>query len=82
MIPTQEAIINNAALVPAPPVAIEAFWHGDTDGWYVVLTMLYAAGAPPRRRTVDLIWPSCKAKEETSGCSMDTRRPGQKMFAP
>lgn len=53
MIPTQEAIINKATLVPAPPVAIEAFWDGDTSGWYVVLTMLYAAGsaaAPPYRQ--------------------------------
>lgn len=43
MIPTHEAILDKSALVPAPPVAIEAFWDGDTSGWYVVLTMLHAA---------------------------------------
>ena len=49
MIPTHEAILNKAALVPAPPVAIEAFWDGDTSGWYVVLTMLYSAGSAAAR---------------------------------
>lgn len=56
MIPTQEAILDKAALVPAPPVAIEAYWDGDTSGWYVVLTMLHDAGsgAEPSCRQFDL----------------------------
>lgn len=41
MIPTREALLEKAAQCPLPPVAIEAFWDGDTTGWFVVLTMLY-----------------------------------------
>jgi hypothetical protein len=41
MIPAREALLEKAAGVPAPPVAVEAFWDGDTTGWFVVLTILY-----------------------------------------
>jgi hypothetical protein len=43
--PTREAIMQQAEGIPAPPVAIEAFWDGDTTGWFVVLTMLYVDGS-------------------------------------
>lgn len=41
MIPTREALLEKAAGIPTPPVAVEAFWDGDTTGWCVVLTMIY-----------------------------------------
>jgi hypothetical protein len=31
---------------PAPPVAVEAFWDGDTTGWFVVLTLIYVERTP------------------------------------
>jgi hypothetical protein len=41
MIPTQKALLEKAAKCPVPPVAIEAFWEGDTSGWFVVLTLIF-----------------------------------------
>ena len=41
MIPTQQELIKKASQVPSAPIAIEAFWDGDTDGWYIILTMIY-----------------------------------------
>lgn len=33
----QEALIARVRKLPEPPVAIEAMWDGDTDGWFVDL---------------------------------------------
>src|SRR5271156_3241809 len=41
MIPTREALLEKASQIPAPAVAIEAFWDGDTTSWFVILTMIY-----------------------------------------
>ncbi|SNY44080.1 hypothetical protein [Paractinoplanes atraurantiacus] len=35
--PTTEQLIAEAAAIPAPIAAIEAYWDGDTQGWHVVL---------------------------------------------
>jgi len=37
MLPTREHLLSKAESLPATPVAFEAFWDGDTTGWYVVL---------------------------------------------
>jgi hypothetical protein len=41
MIPTREDLLQRAAQCPAPPAAIEAYWDGDTSGWFVVLTLVH-----------------------------------------
>ena len=40
MIPSRDTIMEKASRVPCRPRAIEAFWDGDTDGWFVVLSMI------------------------------------------
>ena len=42
MLPTPEALLAKFASLPATPVAFEAFWDGDTSGWYLVLVAIYA----------------------------------------
>ncbi len=43
--PTREELIRKASNIPSRPVAVEAFWDGDTAGWFVVLTMIYSKRA-------------------------------------
>ena len=38
MLPTREQVLAKAKTELESPVAIEAFWDGDTDGWFVNLT--------------------------------------------
>ncbi|MFD1370537.1 hypothetical protein [Actinoplanes sichuanensis] len=38
--PTTEQLIEKAAAVTAPVVAIEALWDGDTQGWYVCIVAI------------------------------------------
>jgi hypothetical protein len=45
--PTREAVLAKAAALSAKPVAIEAYWSGDTNGWYVVLTAVVSAPGKP-----------------------------------
>lgn len=35
MTPTLDDLIATVAALPAPPVAFEAFWDGDTHGWFL-----------------------------------------------
>ncbi len=41
MMPSREELLLKASRIPGQPVAVEAFWDGDTQGWFVVLTMIY-----------------------------------------
>lgn len=50
MLPTRDALLARAASLPPNPVAFEAFWDGDTSGWYVVLVAIYAEDLPGWRR--------------------------------
>lgn len=48
-LPTKESILIKAKNAPDTAVAVEAFWDGDTYGWFVVLTIIYlerTAGRP------------------------------------
>jgi hypothetical protein len=40
MLPTREEILAKAAALPERPVAIEAFWDGDSTGWFVTLSAI------------------------------------------
>lgn len=40
-LPTREALLLKAKEAPATAVAVEAFWDGDTYGWFVVLTIIF-----------------------------------------
>jgi hypothetical protein len=48
MMPTREELLATADALPARPVAIEAFWDGDTTGWRVELVAVLPAGAGVR----------------------------------
>src|SRR5262245_60499151 len=37
MLPSREELLTRAAALPEPPVAFEAYWDGDTIGWFVIL---------------------------------------------
>lgn len=54
MIPTRDDLLRKAGEAPAPPVAIEAFWDGDTAGWFVVLVVIYLDGSAQGRQHRDL----------------------------
>jgi hypothetical protein len=49
-------ILAKAAAIPQSPVAIEAFWDGDSSGWFVVLTAIIERASPqhPGYREFDL----------------------------
>ena len=47
LIQNPEDIVANANTLPQPPVAIEAFWDGDTEGWFLVVVAILAR--PGRR---------------------------------
>ena len=55
---SREQLIAKADELPQKPVAVEAWWNGDTDGWFVVLVAVYA-----ERR-----WFRSKYREMTLGC--------------
>jgi hypothetical protein len=38
MFPTREELLAKAAALTERPVAIEAFWEGESSGWFVVLS--------------------------------------------
>jgi len=40
VLPSTAEILAKGRALSARPVAIEAFWDGDTEGWYVVLTAI------------------------------------------
>jgi hypothetical protein len=40
MLPSREQLMEKADALPQAPVAFEAFWDGDSGGWYVVLTAI------------------------------------------
>jgi hypothetical protein len=46
VLPTYEQAIAIAEKLTAAPVAFEAFWDGDTSGWYVALTAVIHDGQP------------------------------------
>lgn len=56
MLPTVAQIIARASALPAKPKAIEAFWDGDTTGWFLVLVAILEGGGPnhPRYSEHDL----------------------------
>ncbi len=56
MNPTREELLEKAAAVASPPVAVEACWDGDTTGWYVVLVLICAepSAGPPAYREYHL----------------------------
>lgn len=37
MLPSREELLAKAAALPEPPIAFEAYWDGDTTGWFVIL---------------------------------------------
>jgi hypothetical protein len=37
---SREDLLRNARDLPSPPIAVEAYWDGDTHGWFVVLSAL------------------------------------------
>jgi len=39
-LPNREELLARAAVLPEPPVAFEAYWEGDTTGWFVVLEVV------------------------------------------
>lgn len=43
MLPSREELLRKARDLPSSPFAVEAFWDGDTSGWYVVLIALLHA---------------------------------------
>ena len=47
-LPTCEALMAEAAGLPEPPVAVEALWDGDTQGWYINLSAVIRAGGRHR----------------------------------
>lgn len=49
MLPTYEQVLANAEKLTATPVVIEAFWDGDTSGWYVTLTAVIRDEQPDAR---------------------------------
>lgn len=53
MILNSDDLIRKAGEIPAPPVAIEAFWDGEPTGWFVVLTMIYVDGSVRERQHRD-----------------------------
>ena len=40
MIPTKEVLLEKAESLNIHPLAVEAFWDGDSKGWFVVLTLI------------------------------------------
>ena len=40
-LPSAEDIFRRADDLPKRPVAVEAFWDGDTTGWFLTLTAVY-----------------------------------------
>lgn len=56
MLPTRDEILAKAATFPPSPVAIEAWWDGDTYGWFVVLAAVYPDPGGERQpyREVDI----------------------------
>ena len=56
MLPSLDEILAKGAAIPQAPVAIEAFWDGDSVGWFVVLTAIIEQSGPshPQYREYDL----------------------------
>lgn len=48
--PTTGRLIEMVASVTAPVVAVEAFWDGDTQGWFVVLVAVVRRPGPRHER--------------------------------
>jgi hypothetical protein len=46
LIPRRDEVLAKVREFVESPVAIEAFWDGDTTGWFVVLTALFPSAAP------------------------------------
>jgi hypothetical protein len=44
MLPTREQLLAKAEALPERPVAFEAFWDGDTTGWFVTLSAILKNG--------------------------------------
>jgi hypothetical protein len=44
MLPTREQLLAKADALPERPVAFEAFWDGDTSGWFVTLSAILKSG--------------------------------------
>src|SRR5262245_57424494 len=40
MLPIREQLLAEAGALPERPVAFEAFWDGDTSGWFVTLSAI------------------------------------------
>lgn len=40
MLPTLEQLMEKAVALPQAPVAFEAFWDGDSSGWFIVLSAI------------------------------------------
>lgn len=53
-LPYTEGVLARARNLDQRPLAIEAFWDGDTTGWFLVLAALMSDGASARPREVDL----------------------------
>lgn len=53
MLPTRDELLAKASTTPAPPVAIEAYWDGDTTGWMVILSLVYHKRSLFRKRYYD-----------------------------
>ena len=49
MIPSREEVLAKAEQLPEPPVAFEANWNGDTEGWFVDLVAVLATGKGYRK---------------------------------
>jgi hypothetical protein len=45
MLPSREALVAKADTLSERPAAFEAFWDGDTGGWYVTLVAVLPTGA-------------------------------------
>jgi hypothetical protein len=47
-----DRLLAKARALPAPPVAVQALWDGDTDGWFVYLSAVLEEGAGHRERVL------------------------------
>jgi hypothetical protein len=45
MLPSREQVLLQADALPEPPVAVEAYWDGDSSGWFVVLSAVLKGDA-------------------------------------
>lgn len=74
---TTAQLIEKAAAITAPVVAVEALWDGDTQGWCVDLVAIVRRPGRHHDR-FDEVPLTCCGKAVTSACSTAMCRPGRR----